>query len=93
MTQKEIKEYIIDMDLQNDVLLFENPSYNTAFMGLSDDNRAIYNFDLMVEFLLNDNKYDDFTVYDAIEFIEYNTIRSLPYYGDNAPIILYPIKL
>lgn len=25
---------------------------------------------------------------DALEFIEYNTLRALPYMGDNAPIIL-----
>jgi len=27
---------------------------------------------------------------EAIEYIEFNTIRSLPYY-DNAPIIMYSI--
>ena len=28
---------------------------------------------------------------DAIEFIEYNTIRSLPYLYDRAPIVVYPV--
>lgn len=26
---------------------------------------------------------------DAIEWIEYNTIRALPYAGDKAPVIVY----
>ena len=29
------------------------------------------------------------TAEDAIEWIEYNTIRSLPYAGENAPIVMY----
>ena len=31
----------------------------------------------------------DFTQEDAIEWIEYNTIRALPYMGSDAPIIMY----
>ena len=26
---------------------------------------------------------------DAVEWIDYNVVRSLPYYGDRAPMILY----
>lgn len=28
---------------------------------------------------------------DAVEFIEYNTIRALPYIGEGAPVIMYPV--
>ena len=28
---------------------------------------------------------------EAIEWIEYNTIRALPYAGDQAPIVMYPL--
>lgn len=31
------------------------------------------------------------TEQEAIEWIEYNTIRALPYFGSDAPIIMYPI--
>ena len=31
---------------------------------------------------------DNITEEEAIDFIDYNTIRSLPYYGENAPIIM-----
>lgn len=34
---------------------------------------------------------DDMTEEEAVEFIEYNTIRSLPYY-DEAPIIVRPLS-
>ena len=67
-----------------DVVIFENPGFVDAFIGLSTDNRAVYDFDLMVACLMEE---DSMTEEEAIEFIEYNTIRSLPYY-ENAPIIV-----
>lgn len=68
----------------DDVVIFENPSYDEAFVGMSEDNRAIYDFDKMVECL-------DMPAEEAIEFIEYNTIRALPYFT-GAPIILYRVE-
>lgn len=67
-----------------DICIFDNPSYDEAFVGVSDDNRAIYDFDKMVECL-------DMPVEEAVEFIEYNTIRALPYF-QGAPIILYRVE-
>ena len=32
---------------------------------------------------------DDMSYVAALEFIEYNTLRTIPYMGENAPIILY----
>ena len=87
MTFKELNELITDNGYE-DVLLLDSPSYVDAFIGISDGNRAIYDFDLMVECLM---KEDDIDASSAIEFIEYNTIRALPYYK-NSPIIKYSIK-
>ena len=42
----------------------------------------------MVEWLMNQDGMDETS---AIEWIEYNTIRSLPYVGDKAPIIMYKV--
>ena len=82
----ELKERIVDAGYE-DVLLFKN--YVSAFVGISEDNRAIYNYDLMVEYLLIEEQYE--SIEEAIEWIEYNTIRSLPYAGEGAPIIMYPL--
>lgn len=73
----------------DDVVIFSNPDYASAFVGVSEDNRAVYDFDKMVEYLV---EKDGLTDIEAIEFIEYNTIRALPYFGENAPIVLYPIS-
>lgn len=31
------------------------------------------------------------TYEEAVDWIEYNTIRSLPYVGDGAPIVVHPV--
>ena len=35
-------------------------------------------------------KEEGWSVEDAIDWVEYNTVRSLPYMGHGAPVIQYP---
>ena len=72
-----------------DVKYLTNYSYDTALIGVTVDNRAVYDFDKMVEWLIAE---EDFTYEDAVEWIDYNTIRALPYFGEDAPIIMYPLE-
>ena len=44
----------------------------------------------MVEWLVETK---GFTYYEAVEWIEYNTIRALPYMGEDAPIIMYRLEI
>ena len=37
------------------------------------------------------NKIQNFTYEESIEWIECNTIRALPYFGEGSPIIMYPL--
>lgn len=37
-------------------------------------------------------KEDNMTYEDAMDFIAYNTLRALPYAGENGPIILKSIE-
>lgn len=84
---EDLKEYITERGYE-DTIVFENPSYVTAVAGLTDDGRVVYDFDEMVNFLV---ETDGMEPEEAIEFIEYNTIRAIPYFGPNAPIVMYPI--
>lgn len=65
-----------------------NFSYDTALIGVTDDNRAVYDFNKMVEWLV---ETQNFTYEESIEWIECNTIRALHYFGDGSPIIMYPL--
>ena len=84
MTAREI----IEDNGYEDVVIFENPSYDTAFIGVSHDGRAVYDFDKMIEYLMDT---DEMSFDDAIDFIDYNTIRSLSYVRE-APIVVYSLN-
>lgn len=84
MTNREILEYCgYDPD---DYVLFENPSFDGAIVGVSTNDRVVYDYDLMV---MRAMEQEGWTQEEAIDWIEYNTIRSLSYV-ENAPVILYP---
>lgn len=67
-----------------DAVFFSNPSYDEAIIGVSHDGRVVYDYDKMLNCLM---KKEGWELNEAIEWIEYNAIRSLPYYK-NAPIII-----
>jgi hypothetical protein len=67
--------------------VFVDPSYDYAIVGASQDGRVIYDYNLMVMCLMND---DHMSEEDAMEFIDYNTIRTIPYMS-TPPVILYPL--
>ena len=81
----ELKDILVGMGYEDTVVL-ENPDYLSAITGISENGRLIYSYDKMVEHLM---ETDEMNEEDAIEFIDFNTIRALPYMGDNAPIISY----
>lgn len=72
-----------------DVIILSNYSYDDALIGVTEDNRAVYDFALMVEWLC---EKEGLSPEEAIEWIDYNTIRALPYAGDAAPIIMYRLE-
>ena len=80
----------IRMMLDEEAIVFDNPSFDNAIIAVDQDGRAVYDYDLMVEELMRD---EEWTMEDAIEWIEYNTIRSTPYAGDMAPIIVYRLEV
>ena len=69
-----------------DVIYLTNCDYSTALIGVTDDNRAVYDYDLMVEHLVAE---EEMTYEEAVEQIDYNTLRAIPYMGETAPVILH----
>ena len=72
--------------LDDDALVFDNPAYDNSIIGQTFDGRAIYDIDSMAEELSSD---DEITLEEATDFIDYNAIRSLPYAGDKAPVVVH----
>ena len=87
ITVEDVKETLIELERENSVV-FENPDYVSAIVGMTEDGRVVYSYDKMITHLM---ETDGMTEEDAIDFISYNTERALPYAGEMAPIIMYPI--
>jgi hypothetical protein len=75
-------------ELPEDALVFDNLAYDNAIIGVTIDDRVVYDYDKMIEDLVAS---EGFTLEEAIEWIDYNTIGVLPYSEDNRPIVMYPI--
>ena len=69
-----------------DLVVFDNPDYDEAIIGVSHDDRVIYDYDKMIECLM---VVERMTEEEAADFISYNTIRSIPYTGDCPPIVMF----
>lgn len=87
LTIDSLKDYLCELG-HEDAVVLESPDYLSAVAGVSEDGRVIYSYPRMLEHLVLN---DGMTYEEAAEFIDYNTIGSLPCMGEKAPIILNEI--
>ena len=87
-TVDELVEYL-EAQGHSETIFFENPSYVKAITGITDSEQLIYDYDLMVAAAMEEEGWD---TESAIEWIEYNTLRSIPYMGCYHPIVSLPIN-
>lgn len=68
-TPEEILEengYSIDELEESETMLFRNPDFSTAIIGIDNDNRVIYDYNKMIEFLV---ETEDMDYEEAADFI------------------------
>lgn len=82
---RSAEDRILDAGFE-DILILKNFSYDSALVGISDDGRAIYDFEKMVEWLMLS---EGFKEDEAIDWVCYNTLRAIPYMGNKAPIVMH----
>ena len=73
-------------EINPDAVLFEEEYYDAAILGLDNEDRVVYDLNKMITAYMAANNAD---YIDAVEWIEYNTLRSLPYIEASArPVVL-----
>ena len=72
MTSREKFEELL-YEVDENALIFDG--FDDAIIGYTEDFRAVYQFDKMVDWLV---EHDHMSPMDALEWLEYNTIRALP---------------
>lgn len=76
---------IEDQGIEEEVLLLDDHAYDKSIIGITEDGRILYDFEKMIQEFAEDEGCDET---EAIEWLEYNTIRALPYMGERAPIVI-----
>ena len=89
MTLEEKVERIQELAQEDGTVILRDPDYADALIGITEEERAVYDLNKMVECLVQN---DEMTEDEALDFIMYNTFRALPYMGDKAPIIMMPME-
>ena len=82
ITKKDIEEFA-EACTDEEVLIFDN--YLPAFIGITIKSRAVYDYSKMIEYLLDEG----LTLNEAKDRLENDTIKSIGYMGDRAPIIIF----
>lgn len=78
------RDLLVELGL-GESTVFENPDYDSAIVGYDEcSGRIVYDYELMIEHLMDS---DGMSYEEAMEFVDYNTVRACPYF-DNPPIIL-----
>ena len=85
----ELKEWLEDQGYEESIV-FESPSYRNAVLGISEDGRVIYSERIIIEDMMIDEGMD---LESALDYFSYNLLRSLPYMGKMAPIILHDVLI
>ena len=91
----EIDEIIQYVSEENpEALMFRDPDFYNAIIGYYYNNEdlpvIVYSYNKMVECLAEEYGDSEDPYLDAIEWIDYNTLRTLPYMNAKGrPIIIY----
>lgn len=90
---KEIIEfYVDDVETLNKIVVLEGDEFADGCIGITEDYQLVYSYDKLAESIARN---DNISIEDAIDFIEYNTIRSLSYIQSSgliAPIIIHEFE-
>lgn len=72
-----------------DVMIFSGDSYDTALIGVDENDRAVYDYDEMCAWLM---RRDGCTRLQAMEWIECNTLRSMDPNAEGFPIVMTRLR-
>lgn len=70
---------------ESPTLLFVDHAYDKSILGVTEDGHVVYALDKMIEEFAED---ESCSIDEAMEWVEYNTLRALPYAQGKKPIIV-----
>ena len=86
MTHQELKDYLCKEFGNEEIVVLEPEYYDGGIVGTDEGGCLIYDYYKLAEAITGN---DGMTHEDAIEWIDYNTIRAIPYMGIYHPYIMF----
>ena len=83
------REKLAENMIEEEIVIFDEEAFCDSLIATTDDDRAVYDFDIMVA---EYSKFHNIPEDEAADYISYNLVRSASYMGGNAPIIIYPLR-
>lgn len=72
-----------------DFITLDAPDFDAAIVGITHDQKLVYDYTKMIDVMKNEH---GLSYGEAAEFIDYNTLRALPYAGDKAPVVMTTLE-
>lgn len=66
-------------------VLLDDACFDKSIIGVTDDDRVVYDLERMYEEYAED---EGCTLEEATEWVEYNTLRAIPYMGEKRPVVV-----
>lgn len=82
MTAQEVKDYLVENGCEGAIVYDDYPD---AFLGHTPQGCAVYDYNKIVETLMNEGESEE----DARDWIDYNIIGA--HLGDLTPVIVFPV--
>lgn len=86
--RERIKRFFVE-EVSPHAVLLDGPEFDDGIIG-HYNGRVVYSKRRIVNSLKHHNRWSEV---DAVDWVEFNTIRSLPYMGDHAPIVVNDIDV
>lgn len=83
--RKALVGFVEDRGFEDGIKILEDHTFDNSVVGITEDGRAVYDYEKMVEEYMNDEKCSEI---EAVEWLDYNTLRAIPYMGEGAPIVI-----
>ena len=86
--RERIKRFFVE-EVSPHAVLLDGPEFDDGIIG-HYNGRVVYSKRRIVNSLVHHNRWSEV---DAVDWVEFNTIRSLPYMGEHAPIVVNDIDV
>ena len=86
--RKALDNYVKERGLVDEdelPILLTDHSYDKSIVGITTEGRIVYNYTSMINEYIEDEQC---SWEEAQEWIDYNTMRAIPYFGPMRPIVL-----